>query len=121
MDDMKFQIPRDAYPWSESYRSVKDIFRLKDDFYVVADRSWVPLGQTVEIAGKNVAGGVYVGDRLPALRAMNEPCLVDPSLPTTSRDAPIADPDEATGPYRALDPSARAAYLDWLASGRDGG
>lgn len=82
---------------------------------------WIPPGESIEIAGLIITGGmIYVGDALPVSGGgRNENCLIDPGLPI-SRRAP--DRFGASMPYwpayASIQPSARRAYLEWLANGR---
>ena len=84
---------------------------------------WVPLGEAVTVHGREVPGGVYVGNRLETVAPYGgtEPALINPRLPV--RGAP-----DTTGrlmgywpSYSDVDPASRAAYLDWLAAGRPAG
>lgn len=124
MADPILRIPLNAYGGSEFHGPVKAILALKDKFYERADASWVPLGEMVEIARRLVPGGIYVGGRLPTLLTrpvLHEPSLIDPELPVSEPGSQAAGPDDAIRPYRELAPGERAAYLDWLAGGRDVG
>lgn len=83
---------------------------------------WVPPGQTVEIAGRTISGGlIYLGHELqPVIDAYwleVEPALIDPSLPVAARAAPTPDNHFALS-YLTLAAADRAAYLDWLAGER---
>jgi uncharacterized tellurite resistance protein B-like protein len=86
------------------------------------DRFWVPAGQSVTVAGRQLDGMVYVGSGLRPVsgyRGDVEPALLDPRQ-TVSWTRPD---HQGTGMhywpnYSAIDPSSRAAYLHWLSSGR---
>lgn len=87
---------------------------------------WVPLGTSIDVRGRTIDGGVYVGDRSSMSAVANwgrpEPALVDPRLRV---DDSCPDTTGATmdywPAYDTMTPAARAAYLDWLAAGRPGG
>lgn len=85
---------------------------------------WVPLGETVEVHGLTLQGGLYVGRHLDAIAGFRgtEPALIDPRASVDLRN-----PDSAGGhmgywpSYDSIHPSSRGAYLRWLEAGRPGG
>jgi hypothetical protein len=89
----------------------------KDD-----DGVWVPLGQSVQIAGTTVPGGAfYFGTALStAVKFGEEPSLVNTSLPID-----LSQPDWKGSTlnywpsYGSISPGERAAYVSWLASDRN--
>lgn len=81
---------------------------------------WHALGEPVEVAGRRIGGGVYVGSGLRGADSnyIREPSLIVPELP-------VADSTEEEIPerhywpsYDGLDEGHRGAYLDWLAGPR---
>jgi uncharacterized tellurite resistance protein B-like protein len=88
------------------------------------DRCWVPPGKTVKVAGFNLPGMVYVGERLSAVnhsQAM-EPSLIRPGM-KIDRKRPDHQGQEMmygynSRSYTQMQPGSRAAYLAWLESGR---
>lgn len=82
---------------------------------------WVPAGETVVIAGVRIDGGmIYVGRRGAADTWRRENCLIDPTLPVSGAD--FDHRGETLGywcAYGEIRPPARAAYLAWLAGGRE--
>lgn len=90
---------------------------------------WVPLGESISVRGRTIPGGVYVGSSLrgSGMSAVSEwrgtePALIDPRLKTNDRDPDRSGSTMDYWPsYADLTPSARAAYLDWLAAGRPAG
>lgn len=81
---------------------------------------WVPPGQSVTVQGLSVAGGMlYVGNTLTAHDGGIEPAQIDPTLEV---DPQAADPAERLfgywARYESISPTARRAYLAWLADGR---
>lgn len=85
---------------------------------------WVPLGENVTVCGREVPGGVYVGERLDAVvpRRGTEPALIDPRLPAQASRPDVEGNLMGYWPsYSKLDAASRAAYLDWSAAGRPGG
>ena len=82
---------------------------------------WVPAGQSTEVDGRIIDGGlVYVGSGEPSVDGgETEPCLIDPALPVEWNDPDWRGETIYGLPsYGGLDPRARAAYLSWLAHGR---
>ncbi len=84
---------------------------------------WVPKGQEVTVAGYRIPGGmIYVGRGLTAAGrgAGIEPALIDPRLPVDRRE-----PDRMCSlmsywpSYSGIPAASRAAYLEWLAGGRE--
>jgi len=81
---------------------------------------WIPAGETVHVQGYDIPGGMlYVGRELWADNGSTEPALINPQL-RVNRNSP-----DRTGrtmdywpSYDSITPSARAAYLSWLAGGR---
>lgn len=82
---------------------------------------WLPPGQSVEIQGYALPDGMlYVGQGLTEVTGYgSEPALINPRLPA---DRSALDRVGASMPYwptyEGLSPQSRAAFLDWLASGR---
>lgn len=88
---------------------------------VSAAECWIPPGQKTAIAGRSIPGGMlYVGSGLLSLSGYRtEPALIDPALAIDS-----ANPDRDGSrfsywpSYETIPAGSRAAYLDWLATGR---
>jgi uncharacterized tellurite resistance protein B-like protein len=99
-----------------------------DDYYLEENKGptvsaadcWKPLGEKIEVQGRQIAGGVYVGSGLRGFdsKYIAEPSLIDPALKaeTLVGDEP---PQQFYWPsYEALDKAHRGGYLDWLAGPR---
>lgn len=82
--------------------------------------SWIKDGETTVIAGREIAGLVYVGPG-PRTSGYGQTgrSFIDPSLNVakTGRD-PNGEQMSYWPSYSGISASARASYLDWLASGR---
>lgn len=83
---------------------------------------WVSLNETVSIAGRDIGGMIYVGIA-PAVNAngYSEKCkpFIDASLPVSSTAIDKAGAGMPYWPsYSAIPPQCRAAYLEWLRTGR---
>lgn len=86
-----------------------------------SETCWIPAGQTVEVSGRRIDGGMlYVGQDLVALNGYQlDPALIDPALPVARQSRGFSAANMGYWPsYSQIDASARASYLDWLASGR---
>ncbi len=81
--------------------------------------AWYPDGVPVTVNGFTLPGMVYVGRGLGSPKVSPEPSLVDPSLRVDARRPDRNGSSLDYWPsYAKLSAGARAAYLDWLASGR---
>lgn len=80
---------------------------------------WIPEGRSVTVANVTIPGGlIYVGTFLPTPSGGNDPGLIDPSKPAAkSGDFTVRQMDYWPS-YSEITPTARRAYLDWLAEGR---
>lgn len=82
---------------------------------------WIPKGESVVIAGREIGGMVYVGTA-PRVGKSHEQCraYIDPSRPVASIGDDRDGQDMYYWPnYSQISPNARATYLDWLARGRN--
>ena len=81
---------------------------------------WVNYEETAIVAGRNIGGLLYLGPyrKRGNLSASLRPTIV-PTLPVSESSADISGDGMPYWPgYSEISPSARAAYLDWLATGR---
>lgn len=81
---------------------------------------WVPPGESVTVAGRDIGGMVYVGSP-PREGRYGAPdnAFIDPSRPVARHGDDRDGDDLPYWPnYAHLSPRARATYLDWLADGR---
>ncbi|WP_267225825.1 TerB N-terminal domain-containing protein [Dyella silvae] len=79
---------------------------------------WIPQGQTVNVAGTTVPGGLlYVGTGRAA-GGYNNPSLIQPHLNVRSTGNFTVSRTSYWPSYAELDPTARRAYLNWLVAGR---
>lgn len=90
---------------------------------MAGQRVWIPPDQHVEVQGRRLPGGLYVGESLTALTGWSaEPALIAPDLPARDRRPDHLGTTMGYWPsYSEISTPARTAYLDWLASGRPGG
>ncbi len=85
------------------------------------DFRWVKAGESVSVAGYDLSGGMlYVGESLAAINGFSmEPALISPSLKVTRSNPDRSGQGMHYWPsYDGIPPRCRAAYLEWLASGR---
>jgi uncharacterized tellurite resistance protein B-like protein len=80
---------------------------------------WVPPGESVEVAGINLPGGMlYVGGKLKGLNGGPEPCLISGQY-TVARVGNFQSRHMGYWPsYAEASPEERRAYLNWLSDGR---
>jgi len=86
-----------------------------------ADELWIPFGKTIEFAGYTIPDGlVYFGHGLKSItESEEEPSFIDVSLPVDKTDPDISGRNMGYWPYYShIHPASRAAYLDWLSTGR---
>ncbi len=85
------------------------------------EECWTPKDREISIRDYTIPGGlIYVGEHLRPLQNSGvEPALINPALPVAPRStrAKVGSPKLGIS-YRLISPSARAAYLKWLADGR---
>lgn len=80
---------------------------------------WIPASHPAEVAGVRIPGGmVYVGSFLKAPSGADEPCLIDPDKSVAARGDFTVKQTPYWPSYSQITPSARRAYLNWLADGR---
>ncbi|MDR7927039.1 TerB N-terminal domain-containing protein [Acidithiobacillus thiooxidans] len=80
---------------------------------------WIPASHSVEVAGVRIPGGmIYVGYSLRAASGADEPCLIDPDKSVAARSDFTVKQTPYWPSYSQITPSARRAYLNWLADGR---
>lgn len=81
---------------------------------------WIPRDEVIEIAGTQVRGGLfYFGADLRSNNGEMDPALIDPrhSVDRSSVDLTLRQMNYWPS-YSTISPSARRAYIDWLATGR---
>ena len=86
----------------------------------LARARWLAREETFDLGGLHIAGGmVYVGLNLRADHGRQEPALINPNLRVSRETVDISVRRMPYWPsYSEIDPEARRAYLQWLASGR---
>ncbi|MBW4659098.1 MAG: TerB N-terminal domain-containing protein [Drouetiella hepatica Uher 2000/2452] len=83
---------------------------------------WIPPDETVTVAGYEIPGMVYVGEDLAAINnsRASETSLINPQL-KVKRDRPDHEGKQMpySTSYSQMPPACRAAYLQWLSTGRN--
>jgi len=80
---------------------------------------WIPPREHVTIAGTPITGGmIYVGSNLKAHACSPDPCLINPVLSVAAQGNVSERAFSYWPSYSTITPTARRAYLDWLAGGR---
>lgn len=85
------------------------------------EESWIPYGKTIQHAGYSIPGGlVYFGKELKSIqRYGEEPSLIDISLPVDKSNPDREGRYMGYWPsYSQIQPTSRAAFLEWLANGK---
>jgi uncharacterized tellurite resistance protein B-like protein len=95
----------------------------EEDAYEQSKNAWVPPGESVTVAGQDIAGGmIYVGSEMQSPRRYGrsaDPALIDPQLEARAKRLDRSGQHLDYWPaYADIPRSSRAAYLDWLATGR---
>jgi uncharacterized tellurite resistance protein B-like protein len=86
---------------------------------VVVRAGWVPPGHEVALAGVNLPGGmVFFGSPSGSSSYAHEPSLIDPKLAVANSGDYSVSQMGYWPSYSRISPTARRAYLNWLASGR---
>jgi len=94
-------------------------FRIPDPPAQFGQAQWIPTNHPVTVAGVVIPGGlIYVGTSLPSDTRGNDPCLIDPSKHVSSIGDYRQRQMDYWPSYSNISPTARRAYLNWLASGR---
>jgi len=79
---------------------------------------WIPKGESVEIAGTKISGGlIYVGTSLRTSAGGNAPTLINPLKAVAAQGDCRRIEIDFWPSYCDISKSARRAYLNWLASG----
>lgn len=95
-------------------------FRLPDPPAQFGQAQWIPADHPVTVASAVIPGGlIYVGTSLPSGTRGNDPCLIDPSKHVSSMGDYRQRQMDYWPSYSNISPTARRAYLNWLASGRE--
>jgi tellurite resistance protein len=81
---------------------------------------WIPAGQDISFYGYALKGGLfYMGRGLMAVSGSDaEPALIDPSLLIAQGTNCHTRGTDYWPTYHAISPTARAAYLQWLSTGK---
>jgi len=90
--------------------------------HVDPDAVWVPAHRSIEVAGYSIQGGMlYVGDYLQSAGgyADPDPALINPRLDVDRNRLNVGVAAMGYWPsYSHIEPASRAAYLEWLSTGR---
>lgn len=93
-------------------------FRIPQGPKEIGTAVWVPPGDAFKIGNASIPGGmVYVG-KLSRSVSESDPCLIDLSKPIGANGDLTAGGLGYWPSYSEIAPSARRAYLNWLADGR---
>lgn len=113
--------PPKESPYVPPYRTDTTIYGASAQ-PVLPNSVWIPRGRTVENDGYTIRDGlIYFGCGLRNIRGWGvEPALIDPSLPIDKGNPDRAGSNMDYCPsYAQIHPSSRAAYLEWLSTGKN--
>jgi hypothetical protein len=80
---------------------------------------WMPNGRAIQFRNWTIPGGmVYFGSKLNAPLSETEPSLIQPGLAVAPHGDCHLDQTPYWPTYADISPEARAAYLQWLSTGR---
>lgn len=84
------------------------------------DARWILPGEIVEVGGRRIPGGqLYFGTSFKALAlSADEPSLVNPLLKVRGPPNILGSGMPYWPSYSLISPDSRAAFLDWMATGR---
>ncbi len=95
------------------------IFRIPSAPKGFGTATWIPHGQSIEIAGVIIPDGmIYVGTSLRTPYGSNDPCLIDPSKAVSSQGNYTESEMGYWPSYSNISATARRSYLKWLTDGR---
>lgn len=103
----------------QAHAPVEPSYRLPPSPSTYGEGRWIPPGEAVEVGGVRIPGGmVYVGTSLATPTSKSDPCLIDPSKGLAGNGDYTQRQMDYWPSYSEVSPSARRAYLNWLADGR---
>jgi tellurite resistance protein len=79
---------------------------------------WLPAGKTVTVGGYTIPGGLLYLGHLDLSKSASEPSVIDPTLPVAGPTSCHERLMSYWPSYGSISPEARAAYLNWLATGK---
>lgn len=80
---------------------------------------WVPLREVVFFQGVRITSGLFwLGGSLASDHWQGEKCAIDPSLPVAKPGGGTAPGMDLWPSWQTMSPTARRAWLDWMAGGR---
>ncbi len=113
---------RDSEKRSWFLRNGRDEKPSRSEAYAESEKNWVAPGDRVSVQGREISDGmVYVGPSMKPLSGWGvaDPALIDPTLPADAENPDRTGENLDYWPsYSDIPPSSRAAYLNWLTSGR---
>jgi tellurite resistance protein len=79
---------------------------------------WLPAAKTVTVHGYTIPGGLLYLGHLDLSKSASEPSVIDPTLPVAGPTSCHERLMSYWPSYGSISPEARAAYLNWLATGK---
>lgn len=127
------KIPKNPVGWSKSVSNTEVFFRSSDSENDPQDNGyripspppgvgkaeWIAADKSVSIAGLTIPGGLfYFGTGLKNKYGQIDPCLINPNLRVAQDGDLMVSQLGYWSSYHEISPTARRAYLKWLAGGR---
>ncbi len=127
------KIPKNPVGWSKSVSNTEVFFRSSDSENDPQDNGyripspppgigkaeWITADKSVTIAGLIIPGGLfYFGAGLKNKYGQIDPCLINPNLRVAQDGDLTVSQLGYWSSYHEISPTARRAYLKWLAGGR---
>lgn len=79
---------------------------------------WIPAGKLVTVRGYTIPGGLLYLGHLDLSKSSSEPSIIDPTLPVAGPTSCHERLMSYWPSYSSITPEARAAYLNWLSTGK---
>jgi tellurite resistance protein len=79
---------------------------------------WLPAGKSVTVRGYTIPSGLLYVGYLDLNKSASEPSVIDPTLPVAGPTSCHERLMSYWPSYSSISPEARAAYLNWLATGK---
>ncbi len=115
----KMNIEPSDFVFTVSFGSDTETYEIPPPPDGYSKERWYAPGEVVEIGGRRISSGmIYVGVPSGDKYGRGDACVIDPSRKVDGPTDYTVSRFDYWPKYSELSPSARAAYLDWLASGR---
>ena len=95
-------------------------FKIPSESSQKSDARWVPAGESVNVSGFSLPGGMFYVGSVLGRHDTPEPSLINPKLRISKASVDIEERLMSYWPsFHSISPEARRAYLQWLEGGRN--